>query len=129
MDYLIMMSEKYLFFRKRRKHLARTFFTHLVEVTGSMYFRNIFRIISLPKLWLTVLKVSLLQFFYYCRLLWSLETHRFMKIINFNKSWIIPFKFLHINETLSTVSEKLVSSAKHFLIRIFWRTLVKSYVL
>ena len=50
MDYLIMMSEKYLFFRKRREHLARTFFTHPVEVTGSMYFGNIFRIISLPKL-------------------------------------------------------------------------------
>ena len=41
-DYLIMMSEKYLYFRKRKKHLARTFFTHPIEVTGSMYFGNIF---------------------------------------------------------------------------------------
>ena len=48
MDYLIMMSEKYLYFRKRKKHLARTFFTHPIEVTGSMYFGNIFRIMCLP---------------------------------------------------------------------------------
>ena len=33
MDYLIMMSEKYLYFRKRKKkYLARTFFTHPIEV-------------------------------------------------------------------------------------------------
>ena len=50
MDYLIMMSEKYLYFRKRKKHLARTFFTHPIEVTGSMYFGNIFRIMCLPKI-------------------------------------------------------------------------------
>ena len=42
MDYLIMMSEKYLYFRKRKKHLARTFFPHPTEVTGFMYFGNIF---------------------------------------------------------------------------------------
>ena len=43
MDYLIMMSEKYLYFRKRKKkHLARTFFTHPIEVAGSMYFGSIF---------------------------------------------------------------------------------------
>ena len=29
MDYLITMSEKYLYFRKIKKHLARTFFTQL----------------------------------------------------------------------------------------------------
>ena len=50
MDYLIMMSEKYLYFRKRKKHLTRTFFTHPIEVTGSMYFGNIFRIMCLPKI-------------------------------------------------------------------------------
>ena len=50
MDYLIMMSEKYLYSRKRKKHLARTFFTHPIEVTGSMYFGNIFRIMCLPKI-------------------------------------------------------------------------------
>ena len=50
MDYLIMISEKYLYFRKRKKHLARTFFTHPIEVTGSMYFGNIFRIMCLPKI-------------------------------------------------------------------------------
>ena len=50
MDYLIMMSEKYLYFRKRKKHLARTFFTHPIEVTGSMYFGNIFRIMCLLKI-------------------------------------------------------------------------------
>ena len=49
-DYLIMMSEKYLYFRKRKKHLARTLFTHPREVTGSMYFGNIFRIMYLPKI-------------------------------------------------------------------------------
>ena len=47
---LIMMSEKYFYFRKRKKHLARTFFTHPIEVTGSMYFGNIFRIMCLPKI-------------------------------------------------------------------------------
>ena len=44
MDYLIMMLEKYLYFRKRKTHLARTFFSHPMEVTGSMYFGNIFQI-------------------------------------------------------------------------------------
>ena len=51
LDYLIMMSEKYLYFRKRKKnHLPRTFFTHPKEVAGSMYFGNIFRIMCLPKI-------------------------------------------------------------------------------
>ena len=50
MDYLTMMSEKYLYFRKSKKHLIRTFFTHYIEVTGSMYFRNIFRIMCLPEI-------------------------------------------------------------------------------
>ena len=42
MDYLIMMSGKYLYFRKR-KHLARIFFSDPIEVTGSIpwkYFSN-----------------------------------------------------------------------------------------
>ena len=50
MDYLIMMSEKCIYFRKRKKHAARSFFTHPIEKTGSMYFKNIFWIISLPKI-------------------------------------------------------------------------------
>ena len=41
MDYLIMMSEKCIYFRKRKKHAARSFFTHPIEKTGSMYFKNI----------------------------------------------------------------------------------------
>ena len=49
MDYLIMMSENYRYFRKRKKHLARTFFTHPTEVTGFMYSGNIFRIMCLPE--------------------------------------------------------------------------------
>ena len=40
MDYLLMMSEKYPYFRKRKKHLD----------SGSMYFGNIFRVICLPKI-------------------------------------------------------------------------------
>ena len=37
MDYLIMISDvKYLHFGKRQKHVARKFFFHRVEVTGSM---------------------------------------------------------------------------------------------
>ena len=39
MDYLIMMSEKYLYFRKRKKHLARKFFTHPIEETLEMFFK------------------------------------------------------------------------------------------
>ena len=44
MDYSIMMSERYFHFRKRQKNLAKTFFSHPVEVTGSMSFGNIFQI-------------------------------------------------------------------------------------
>ena len=43
-DYSILMSEKYFYFRKRQKHLAKTFFSHPVEVSRSMYFGNIFQI-------------------------------------------------------------------------------------
>ena len=42
MDYLIMMSDKCIYFRKRKKHAAKSFFTHPIEITGSMYFENIF---------------------------------------------------------------------------------------
>ena len=35
---------------KRKKYLARTFFTNTMEITGSMYFGNIFRIMYLPKI-------------------------------------------------------------------------------
>ena len=41
MDYLILMSEKYLHFRKRQKHVPRNFFLP-VEVTGFMYPRKYF---------------------------------------------------------------------------------------
>ena len=50
MDYLIMMSREVTYFRKRTKHLVRKFLTHPIEVTGSMYFGNIFQIIRLPKI-------------------------------------------------------------------------------
>ena len=50
MDYLITMSEKNPYFRKRKKHFARTLFTNLIEVTRSIYFGNIFRIMFLPKI-------------------------------------------------------------------------------
>ena len=50
-DYLIMMREKYLSFWKCKNHLARNFFTHPIEVTGSMYFGNTFLIMWLPKIW------------------------------------------------------------------------------
>ena len=43
MDYLILMSQKYLHSRKRQKYLANKFFSHPVEVTRSRYFGNIFR--------------------------------------------------------------------------------------
>ena len=49
MDYLIMMSEKYLFL-ETKKHLARTFFTQPREITGSMYFGNIFSVMCLLKI-------------------------------------------------------------------------------
>ena len=32
MDYLVIMSEKYFYFRKTKKYLARTFFTYTIEV-------------------------------------------------------------------------------------------------
>ena len=34
-DYLIKISEKYLYFTKRKKHLVRMFLTHPIEVTTS----------------------------------------------------------------------------------------------
>ena len=40
MDYSIIMSEKYFHFRKRQKQLAKTFFSHPVEVNGSKHFLN-----------------------------------------------------------------------------------------
>ena len=45
MDYFRLVSEKYFHFRKRQKHVAKTPFSHPVEVNGSMYLGNIFRII------------------------------------------------------------------------------------
>ena len=51
MDYLIGMLEKYLHFKKRQKHGARKFFFHPGEVTGSMYFGNIFRIMCISKIY------------------------------------------------------------------------------
>ena len=50
MDYLIMMLEEDLYFRKRKNHLTRKFFTHPIEVTGPMYFGNIFWVMCLPKI-------------------------------------------------------------------------------
>ena len=47
MDYSILMPENYVHFRKGQKHLAKTFPPFPpppVEVTGSMYFGNTFRI-------------------------------------------------------------------------------------
>ena len=41
----------------------------------------------------TVLKVSLFQTFYLCRLLWSLKIYRFTKIVNFDTFWIYPISF------------------------------------
>ena len=39
-----MMSERYFHFGKRQKNLAKTFFSHPAEITGSMNFGHIFRI-------------------------------------------------------------------------------------
>ena len=50
MDYFILMSEKYLHFKKRQKNLARKLFSHLVVLTGSMFFENIFRIMCISKI-------------------------------------------------------------------------------
>ena len=41
-NYLILMSEKYLHFRKREKHMTKNFFSNSGKVSGSMYFGNIF---------------------------------------------------------------------------------------
>ena len=41
------------------------------------------------------------QIFYWCMLLWSLEIHRFRKILNIDKNWTIPILqvFVHVFET------------------------------
>ena len=48
-----MMSEKYFCSRKILKHLGETLFSHSVEVTASLHFGDIFRIMS------TVFRMSL----------------------------------------------------------------------
>ena len=50
MDYLIMMSEKSPLFWKKKKAFAKNIFAHPIEVTGSMYFGNIFGVMYLPKI-------------------------------------------------------------------------------
>ena len=42
-DYSTLISEKYYHFRKRQRHLAKTFFSQPVEVTGSMYFSDMYK--------------------------------------------------------------------------------------
>ena len=97
MDYSIMMSGKYFHFRKRQKHLAKTFFSHPVEVTGPMNFGNIFRIICssgfskiCTKTWKKLKK------------LWLYQSWQFSKICKFrsfaafctnknSKQWFIYF--------------------------------------
>ena len=54
MDYLIMMSEKYLYFRKRKKTFGKDIFYSTHRSTGFMYFENIFSITCLPKIGIKV---------------------------------------------------------------------------
>ena len=49
MDYLILMSEKYVCFRKRKKNVLRNFFSPRIS-NWTMYFGNIFRIICISKI-------------------------------------------------------------------------------
>ena len=49
MDYLILMSEKHLHFRKKTKAFGKDIFFHPAEVTRSMYIGNIFRIMCISK--------------------------------------------------------------------------------
>ena len=49
MDCLIRMSEKHLQSRKIQKHLARKFFTHILEVSVSINLGSIFLIMSISK--------------------------------------------------------------------------------
>ena len=48
-DDLIMMAEKYIYLRKK-KCFGKDIFSHPVDVTGSMYSRNIFRIMCYLKI-------------------------------------------------------------------------------
>ena len=50
MDYFIMMSEKSPLFLKKKKAFGKNIFAHPIEVTGSMYFGNIFGVMCLPKI-------------------------------------------------------------------------------
>ena len=49
-NYLIQTSEKSPHFRITKNHLARSFFSHTVGVTVSMYFENIFWIMCISKI-------------------------------------------------------------------------------
>ena len=50
MDYLILMSEKYLHFIKKTKACGKETFSHPVKVTGSMCVGNILKIICISKI-------------------------------------------------------------------------------
>ena len=50
MDYLILMSEKRLHFRKWTRGLMKEFFSHPMEVTGSMCFVKYFQIMCISKI-------------------------------------------------------------------------------
>ena len=50
MEYFILMSEKHLHFRKKKKACDKEIFSHSVEVTESMHFGNIFRIMFISKI-------------------------------------------------------------------------------
>ena len=56
-----MMSEKYLYFRKRKKHLAGTFFTHPIEVTGSMHFGNISNYVFTQDMYKNLKEIEIIQ--------------------------------------------------------------------
>ena len=50
MDYLILMSEKYLHFIKKTKACGKETFSHPLKVTGSMCVGNILKIICISKI-------------------------------------------------------------------------------
>ena len=58
-----MMSEKYVPFRKSLKHVARNFFPEksIVDVTGSMYFGNIFGLYVSQSMYKNLKEIVIIQ--------------------------------------------------------------------
>ena len=107
------MSEKYLHFRKRKKYLARTFFSHPVEVTKSMHFGNIFmNYVFLKDMYKNLKEIGIIQAVSKLIIFVNCEFLSFTAVCTNKKIEVQNFEY-------SFSCEKLNFSVKHITILIF----------